>query len=89
MHCWILINIRLEYKDMKYFLGMPIFSVLQGLSDQNFGDMEMLQHLNFDKDIFIPKHIIESNKKNDYLSCQCDDLWVAFHQSGSINWEVG
>lgn len=63
MHCWILINIRLEYKDMKYFLGMPIFSVLQGLSDQNFGDMEMLQHLNFDKDIFIPKHIIESNKK--------------------------
>lgn len=25
--------------------------------------MEMLQHLNFDKDIFIPKHIIESNKK--------------------------
>lgn len=26
--------------------------------------MEMLQHLNFDKDIFIPKHIIESNKKN-------------------------
>lgn len=64
MHCWILINIRLEYKDMKYFLGMPIFFVLQGLSDQNFGDMEMLQHLNFDKDIFIPKHIIESNKKN-------------------------
>lgn len=35
--------------------------------------MEMLQHLNFDKDIFIPKHI-ESNKKIDYLSRQCDDL---------------
>lgn len=36
--------------------------------------MEMLQHLKFDKDIFIPKHIIESNKKIDYLSRQCDDL---------------
>lgn len=36
--------------------------------------MEMLQHLNFDKDIFNPKHIIESNKKIDYLSRQCDDL---------------
>lgn len=58
---------------------------------KNVGDMEILQHLNFDIKIFLFQKydIYSKTKRIDYLLRQCDDLWVAFHQSESINWAVG
>lgn len=90
MHCWILINIDLEYKDMNYFLRKPIFPVLQGLSDQKrwrYGNIAAFEF--WYKDIFVSKIWYSKTKRIDYLLRQCDDLWVAFHQSESINWAVG
>lgn len=90
MHCWILINIDLEYKDMNYFLRKPIFSCASRIVWSKTLEIWKYCSIWILIKIFLFQKIWYSKTKRiDYLLRQCDDLWVAFHQSESIYWAVG